>query len=118
LPGACGSSTCRITPVILSTLEAEIRRLEVQSQSETLSQKNPSQKRAGGVAQEGPVFKPQYRREKNKQTAFKQPSLAQKHGIVRMPEGRSYTSLSVEKRTSPSPTHSCLLLNSLLPLQV
>jgi hypothetical protein len=30
---------------------------------ETLSQKKPSQKRAGGVAQEeGPGFKPQYRK--------------------------------------------------------
>jgi hypothetical protein len=52
--------------VILATQEAEIRRIAVQSQSgqilrETLSQKNPSQKRAGGVAQGvGPEFKTQY----------------------------------------------------------
>jgi hypothetical protein len=51
-------------PVILATQEAEIRRIMVQSQlgevgSETLSQKNPSQKRAGGVAQGvGPKFIP------------------------------------------------------------
>jgi hypothetical protein len=43
-------------PVILATQEAEIRRIMVQSLPgqivhETLSQKNPSQKRAGGVAQ-------------------------------------------------------------------
>jgi hypothetical protein len=54
----------RLTSVILATQEAEIRRIEVQSQpkqvvQETLSQKSPSQKRAGGVAQGvGPEFKP------------------------------------------------------------
>jgi hypothetical protein len=42
-------------PIILATQEAEIRRIVVQSQSrqivhETLSRKNPSQKRAVGVA--------------------------------------------------------------------
>jgi hypothetical protein len=42
-------------PIILATQEAEIRRIEVQSQPrqivhETLSQTNPLQKRAGGVA--------------------------------------------------------------------
>jgi hypothetical protein len=42
-------------PVILATQEAEIRKIEVQSQpransSETLSRKKPSHKRAGGVA--------------------------------------------------------------------
>jgi hypothetical protein len=47
-------------------VEAEIRGITVQSQpkkivSKTLSQKNPSQKRAGGVAQGvGSEFKPQY----------------------------------------------------------
>jgi hypothetical protein len=57
-------------PVILATQEAEIRRTEVQSQPQqtvckTLSRKNPSQKRAGGVAQSGgPEFKPQYRQKK------------------------------------------------------
>jgi hypothetical protein len=46
--------------------------LKIQSQPqltvhETLSQKNPSQKRAGGVAQgEGPEFKTQYRKKKKK----------------------------------------------------
>jgi hypothetical protein len=60
-------------PVILATQEAEIRRIEVQTQPkqivhETLSWKNPSQKRGGGVAQcVGPEFKPQYRKQ-NKQT--------------------------------------------------
>jgi hypothetical protein len=55
-----------LTPVILAMQEAEIRRIMVQSQPrqivhETLSQKNPSQKRAVGVAQgEGPEFKPQF----------------------------------------------------------
>jgi hypothetical protein len=54
------------TPVILATQEAEIRRIMVQSQPwqivcKTLSRKNPSQKRAGGVAQGiGLEFKPQY----------------------------------------------------------
>jgi hypothetical protein len=52
--------------VILASQETEIRRIEVQSQPrkilcETLSQKNPSQKRAGGMAQGvGPEFKSQY----------------------------------------------------------
>jgi hypothetical protein len=51
-------------PVILATQEAEIRKI-VGSQPEqivgkTLSQKNPSQKRAGEVTQGvGPEFKPQ-----------------------------------------------------------
>jgi hypothetical protein len=44
-----------LTPVILATLEAEIRRIVIQSQTgqivqETLSRKYPSQKRADGVA--------------------------------------------------------------------
>jgi hypothetical protein len=43
-------------PVILATQEGEIRRIVVQSQlgqivHETLSQKNPSQKKAGGVTE-------------------------------------------------------------------
>jgi hypothetical protein len=54
-----------LMPVILATQEAEIRRIAVQSQPrqivcETLSPKNPSQKRAGRVAQVvDPEFKPQ-----------------------------------------------------------
>jgi hypothetical protein len=50
--------------------EAEIRRIEIQSQTrqiiyETLSQKTPSQKRGGAVAQNvGPEFKPQYCKKK------------------------------------------------------
>jgi hypothetical protein len=53
------------TPVILATQEAEIRRTTVQSQPgqivpEILAQKNPTQKKAGGVAQGvGSAFKPQ-----------------------------------------------------------
>jgi hypothetical protein len=60
-----------LTPIILATQEAEIRRIIVQSQPgktvcETLSQKNPLQKRAGGMAQgTGPEFKPQYHKQKN-----------------------------------------------------
>jgi acyl-CoA synthetase (AMP-forming)/AMP-acid ligase II len=52
--------------------EAEIRRIEVGSQPrqivcETLSRKNLSQNRAGGVAQGvGPEFKPQYYKKKKK----------------------------------------------------
>jgi hypothetical protein len=52
-------------PVIIATQEAEIRKIEVRSQpwqivQEALSLKNPSQKRAGGVAQGvGPKFKSQ-----------------------------------------------------------
>jgi hypothetical protein len=59
-------------PVIVATQEAEIRRIEVQSQPgqifrETLSEKNASHKRAGGVAQGiGPEFKPQYCEKKKK----------------------------------------------------
>jgi hypothetical protein len=58
-------------PGILATQKAEIRRIMVQSQPrqivcETLSQKNPSQKMAGGEAQGvGPEFKPQYSKNKN-----------------------------------------------------
>jgi hypothetical protein len=55
-----------LIPVILATQETEIRRVTVWSQCrqivcETLSQKNPSKKMTGGVAQGvGPEFKPQY----------------------------------------------------------
>jgi hypothetical protein len=58
---------------ILATQEAEIRRITVRSwpgeiAHETLSQKNPSQKRAGGVEQGvGPEFKSQYRKKKKRQ---------------------------------------------------
>jgi hypothetical protein len=61
-------------PVILATQEADIRRITIQSQPrqivrETLSQKNLSQKRAGGVAQGvSPEFKPQcLKKKKNRQ---------------------------------------------------
>jgi hypothetical protein len=65
-------------PVILATQEAEIRRIVVQRQPrqivcETLPWKNPSQKKAGGVAQGvDPEFKPQYRRKKKKKRNRKQ----------------------------------------------
>jgi hypothetical protein len=55
-----------LTPVILVTQEAEIRKVMVRNHAgqilcETLSRKHPSQKRAGGVAQGvGPEFKLQY----------------------------------------------------------
>jgi hypothetical protein len=54
-----------LTPAILATQEAEIKRITVGSQPgqiihETLSRKNPSQKRAGV----GPEFKPQYWKKK------------------------------------------------------
>jgi hypothetical protein len=61
-----------LRPVILAIQEAEIRRIEFQSHPgqivcETLSQKHPSQKRAGGVTQGvGPEFKPQYHKKKKK----------------------------------------------------
>jgi hypothetical protein len=57
--------------IILATQEAEIRRIMVQSQPEqivvkTVSWKNPSQKRAGGVAQSVvPEFKPQCHEKKS-----------------------------------------------------
>jgi hypothetical protein len=61
---------------ILATQEAEIRKTAIQSQPrqivhETLSQKNPSQKRAGGVIQGvGPEFKPWYHKKKKKYTVY------------------------------------------------
>jgi hypothetical protein len=57
-------------PVILVTQEAEIRRIVVQSQPgeivyETLSRKNPSEERAGGVFQGvGPELKLQFQEKK------------------------------------------------------
>jgi hypothetical protein len=58
-------------PIILATLEAEIKRIAVRSQRgqivcDNLSQKNRITKNwAGGVAQdEGPEFKPQYHKKK------------------------------------------------------
>jgi hypothetical protein len=56
----------QLTPTILATWEAEIKRIVVQSQPreigrESLSQKNPLQKRASKVAQGvEPEFKPQH----------------------------------------------------------
>jgi hypothetical protein len=59
-----------LTPVILATQEIESKRIKVQSQppqivQETPSQRNPSQKRVGGVTQGvGPEFKLQYHKKK------------------------------------------------------
>jgi hypothetical protein len=55
-----------LTPIILATQEAEIRRIVVQSQPKANSSGDPTSKnlitkRAGGVVQGGdPEFKPQY----------------------------------------------------------
>jgi hypothetical protein len=67
-----------LTPVILATQEAEMRRIKVRSQPgqtvlETVSQKYPIQQRAGGVAQvieqlpskSEAKFKPQYHQNKS-----------------------------------------------------
>jgi hypothetical protein len=77
----CGSRCCIkppwdqhwwLTPVILATQEAEIRRIAVRSQPgqivrETLSQKTLHQKRAGGEAQSiGREFKLQYIKKRTK----------------------------------------------------
>jgi hypothetical protein len=65
LSGYSGARCWKLTPIILATQEAEIRRIVVQSQpgqvvQETLSKKK-SQKRAGGVTQDiSSEFKPQY----------------------------------------------------------
>jgi hypothetical protein len=54
----------RLSPIILATQEAEIRKITVQSQPrqivrKTLCQKNPLQKMVGGVAYDvGSEFKP------------------------------------------------------------
>jgi hypothetical protein len=61
-----------LTSVILATQEAEIRRIKVRSQPrqivpEILAQKNPFQKRTGGMAQGvGPEFTSQYQKKKKK----------------------------------------------------
>jgi hypothetical protein len=65
------SQEWQLTTVILATQEAEIRRIAAWSQPgqivwANLSWKNPSQKRAGGVAQGvGPEFKFQNHKKKN-----------------------------------------------------
>jgi hypothetical protein len=70
-----------LTPVILATQEAEIRSIMVQSPlmqivCETLSRKNPSQKRTGGVAWGvGPKFKPQYLKKKEEKHLKRKMSL-------------------------------------------
>jgi hypothetical protein len=67
-------------PVILATQEAENRRIAIPKNSrqidcETLSQKNPSQKRVGGVAPGvGPEFKLQYHKKKKKEKKKEQAS--------------------------------------------
>jgi hypothetical protein len=70
-----------LTPVIPATQGAEIKNNAIQSQSEeqivlqTLSQKNPSQKRSSGVASGvGPGFKPQScKKRKRKEGSKSQP---------------------------------------------
>jgi hypothetical protein len=63
-----------LMPVILATQETEIRRITVQCQPwqivhQTLSQKNPSRKRADGVPQGvGPEFKLQHQINKKNKT--------------------------------------------------
>jgi hypothetical protein len=63
-------------PAIPATQEPEARRIRVRSQPrqivlKTLSRKNPSQKRAGGVAQGiGPEFKPKEKRKRKKKSTF------------------------------------------------
>jgi hypothetical protein len=69
-------------PVILATQQTEIRRIEIGSQPrqtvlKILSRKNPSQKRAGGVAQGvGSEFKSQYHKQTNKQKTNENCSLS------------------------------------------
>jgi hypothetical protein len=59
---------CRwLTPVILATQEAEIRKIVFQSQPGQIEKKNPSPKRAGGLQGVGPEFKLQYHKNKTKQ---------------------------------------------------
>jgi hypothetical protein len=76
-----------LTPVILAIQEAEIGRIMVQSQprqivQETLSQKNPLQKRASRVAEAvGPEFKPQYRTHTQKKTLSLNKSSFQSQGF-------------------------------------
>jgi hypothetical protein len=67
-------------PVILATQEAEIRRIKVQRQPRQIVrsylEKNPSQKRAGGVAQTvGHEFKPQYHQKRKRKKRTKTISL-------------------------------------------
>jgi hypothetical protein len=59
-----GQAWCQwFTPVILTT--QEVRNQPGEIVCETLSPRNPSQKRAGGVTQGvGPQFKPQYQKKK------------------------------------------------------
>jgi hypothetical protein len=70
--------------LILATQEAEIRRIVVRSQPkqidcETLSRKNPSKKRAGGVAQGvGPEFQPQYHKKKKRKRKRKKETKAKR----------------------------------------
>jgi predicted P-loop ATPase len=66
-------------PKILATQEAEIRRIMVQSQPrqivhKTLSRKNPSQRRAGGVAESvDPAFKPSTTKKQKKKKRKRKP---------------------------------------------
>jgi hypothetical protein len=58
-----------LTPVILATQEAEIRRIRFEASSGKWFSRSYPGKRGGGVAQgEGPEFKPQYRKRKKVQS--------------------------------------------------
>jgi hypothetical protein len=70
-----------LTPGILATQEAEIRRIKVWSQPrqivhETISWKNPSQKSSGGEAQGiGPEFKSRYAKKSNRRGEYEHRSI-------------------------------------------
>jgi hypothetical protein len=103
-PGACQAPW--LTPVIPATQEAEIRRMEVRSQPgqivcETLSQRNPTQERAGGVAQGvGPEFKPQ-----NPKT--KKPPLPKKQQSPLVQVGARLTYVRPQIKTKPPMRAPC-----------
>jgi hypothetical protein len=70
-----------LTPIILATQEAEIRRIAVQIQPRQADSlwdpilKITHYKRAGGLAQgEGPEFKPQYHKKQNKKKQLRNSS--------------------------------------------
>jgi hypothetical protein len=77
-----------LTPVILATREAEIRRITVRSQPgqivcEILSRKTLHKNRVGGAAHgEGPEFKPQYRKNKKRIQKNSQPAGHPRHTLM------------------------------------
>jgi hypothetical protein len=107
-----------VTPVILATQEAEIRRTSVQSQPrqmvpEILSRKKPSQERAGTVAQGvGPEFKPRYHKKEKKEGAGRKgegidqmmenlPSIRETLGII--PGQKKENQKQIKKQTNKNP---------------